>query len=117
MASNFRIAMHHNGRTLHFKLLGDFDGTSAHQLLNGLKKPYRGISRVIIYTDSLRKIHAFGRDVFQSRFYELNGLSHALVRIPDGGRARPASVVMDMALHLHGKDVFPAADNPVRSTR
>lgn len=75
MASNFRIAMHQNGCTLHFKLLGDFDGTSAYQLLEGLKKPYKGIKRVIVHADSLKKIHPFGRDVFQGRFYELNGRS------------------------------------------
>ncbi len=75
MASNFRIAMHHNGSTLHFKLMGDFDGTSAYQLLEGLKKTYNGINRVIVHADSLKMIHPFGRDVFQSRFYELNGHS------------------------------------------
>ncbi len=75
MASNFRIAIHHNGGTLHFKLLGDFDGTSAYQLLEDLKKTYNGINRVIVHADSLKKIHPFGRDVFQSRFYELNDRS------------------------------------------
>ncbi len=86
MASNFRIAMHHNDRTLHFKLLGDFDGTSAHQLLNDLKKPYHGIKRMIVYTDSLKTIHPFGRDVFQGRFYELNGLSDLIFFVGENAK-------------------------------
>lgn len=73
MASNFKIVTHHNGSTLHIKLLGDFDGTSAFQLLDCLKKTPNTINRVIVHTNTLKTIHPFGRDVFRGRFCELNG--------------------------------------------
>jgi hypothetical protein len=65
MASNFRIFSHQNSDNLHLKLMGDFNDSSAHELMNMLRK-YRGISkRVFIHTSSLSSIHPFGLDVFQ----------------------------------------------------
>ncbi len=66
MASNFKILIHKNSNSLHLILLGDFDGSSAHQLINALKKKMYGVSRVFIHTDRLNDIFSFGRDVFQS---------------------------------------------------
>ena len=34
MASNFKISVHRNSDSLDLKLMGDFDGTSACELLN-----------------------------------------------------------------------------------
>ena len=65
MASNFRIIVHRNSDNLHIKLMGDFDGSSAWELLNMLKKTANGVYRVIIHTSSLQSIHPFGRDTFQ----------------------------------------------------
>ena len=48
MASNFKILVHRNSDSLHLKLVGDFDGTSAHELLNSLTKNARGVRRVFI---------------------------------------------------------------------
>jgi hypothetical protein len=56
MASNFKISMHRSSDNLHLKLLGDFDGTSAWQLLNVLKKNTDGVYRVIIHTNCLKNI-------------------------------------------------------------
>ena len=65
MASNFRIFCHHNSDNLHLKLMGDFDGSSAYELINTLNE-YRGIvRRVFIHTCSLSSVHSFGLDVFQ----------------------------------------------------
>lgn len=66
MAANFRISFHRNCENLHVKLFGDFDGSSAHQLLNALKTSWAGASRVFIHTGCLRNIEPFGRDVFQN---------------------------------------------------
>jgi len=66
MAANFRIAFHRTFESLHVKLFGDFDGSSAHQLLNALKTHWAGASRVLIDTNCLRKIEPFGRDIFQN---------------------------------------------------
>jgi len=54
-------------------LEGDFDGSSAHELLNFLKKHIKKNSRIFIHTNCLKAIYPFGRDVFQSRFETLKG--------------------------------------------
>jgi hypothetical protein len=79
MAINFRIFVHRNGENLHLKLIGDFDGTSAHELLSVLKRYGNRISRVFIHTSCLRDIHRFGRNVFHDNLDALNGQSVTLV--------------------------------------
>lgn len=64
MANNFRISVHRSSENLHLKLMGNFDGTSAHELLNLLKRYGNRTSRVSIYTISLRNIDRFGVNVF-----------------------------------------------------
>ena len=65
MASNFKIVTHRNDENLHLKLIGDFDGSSAWELLNTLKKHRHAISRVFIHTSCLKHVHPFGREVFR----------------------------------------------------
>jgi len=38
MATNFKISAHRNDEVLHLTLKGDFDGTSAHELLDVVRK-------------------------------------------------------------------------------
>jgi hypothetical protein len=65
MASNFKIYCHQNRGNLHLKLMGDFDGSSAYELINILKK-YRGmVGRIFIHTCFLSSVCSFGLDVFQ----------------------------------------------------
>jgi len=66
MASNFRITLHQTSESLHLKLSGDFDGSSAHKLLDLLKKHRKQVSRIIIHTNSLKHIYPFGRNLFFS---------------------------------------------------
>jgi hypothetical protein len=73
MASNFRITAHRNGENLHLKLKGDFDGSSACQLLNFLKKSSNGASRVVIHTKCLKDVYPFGRDIFLRKLNDFNG--------------------------------------------
>ena len=68
MASNFRIYCHQNRDNLHLKLMGDFDGSSAYELINTLKK-YKDIAgKVFIDTCFLSSVHSFGLDVFQKNY-------------------------------------------------
>ncbi len=73
MASNFRISTHLNSENLHLKLMGDFDGSSAWQLLNMLKKTSKRVYKIIIHTSSLDTVYPFGRDTFHQNLCELNG--------------------------------------------
>jgi len=75
MATNFKIDAHRNDENLHLKLKGDFDGTSAHELLDVVKKRAAYTSRVFIHTSKLRDIHAFGLHVFHSNLDILKGKS------------------------------------------
>jgi hypothetical protein len=77
MASNFKIFCNQKSDNLHINLMGDFDGSSAHELINTLKK-YRGIAgKVFIHTCSLSSVHSFGLDVFQKNC-AINKLSRML---------------------------------------
>jgi hypothetical protein len=65
MASNFRVLIHQNGDNLHLKLIGDFDTTSASQLIEILTRGRKNASRIFIHTATLREIHPFGARVFR----------------------------------------------------
>ena len=68
MASNFKLFLHETGDSLHLKLYGDFDGSSAHELINTLKKNGTRFYQIFIDTDDLEVIHSFGRDVFHKYY-------------------------------------------------
>ena len=95
MASNFRISSHRNSDNLHLKFMGDFDGSSALQLLNVLKENYHGAGGVIIHTSCLKDIHPFGLNVFQNNLEVKSGKSvslvftgeHANLLAPEGSRS------------------------------
>ena len=79
MATNFKIGTHRNDENLHLKLKGDFDGTSAHELLDVVRKSAARTSRIFIHTGSLRDIHPFGLTVFRSNLDVLRGQFAELV--------------------------------------
>jgi len=79
MASNFRIFMHRNSDSLHLKLAGDFDGTSAFELVDMVKKNGPGLRKVFIHTSNLKTIHPFGLQVFEKSLSALKGSSFQLL--------------------------------------
>jgi anti-anti-sigma regulatory factor len=72
MASNFKVFTTRNCDTIHLKLMGDFDGTSAFQVNDVLKRNCCGTHTVIIHTNSLTHIHPFGTRVFQHNLSEID---------------------------------------------
>lgn len=72
MASNFRICVHRNNDNLHIKLLGDFDGSSACELLNEIKKTNKRVQNIFIHTNSLESIHPFCLDTFRKNLVGLD---------------------------------------------
>ena len=66
MASSFRILIHRNSCNLHLKLIGDFDGTSAYELVQAIVIHGRGAGKIFIHTNGLRDVAPFGEAVFQS---------------------------------------------------
>jgi len=85
MASNFRIFLHETRDSLHLKLDGDFDGSSAHELFNTLKKHGVDFHQVFIDTNDLKTIYPFGRDVFQKKLSSFNKKIKNLIFIGENG--------------------------------
>ena len=77
MASNFRIFFHRNSDSLHLKLIGDFDGSSAHKLINILKEQNGNVNNIFIHTCNLSSMDPFGLEVFQKSL-SVNLLSNRL---------------------------------------
>ena len=71
MAHNFKIFTHQTTDNLNINLLGDFDGSSAFELINLLKDNLNGAKRIFIDTNNLKKIYPFGREVFNRNFSKL----------------------------------------------
>jgi hypothetical protein len=79
MASNFKISASRNRDSLHLKLLGDFDGSSALELINTIKKNSRGVDKIFIHTSSLKNIFPFGQHILKKNLCVLNNRSVRLL--------------------------------------
>jgi anti-anti-sigma regulatory factor len=63
--------MYENSENLHLRLIGDFDGSSAFELLDILKNRAHAVQKVFIHTSGLMDVHPFGLGVFEKRASEL----------------------------------------------
>ena len=79
MASDFEISIDRYSDGFGLKLEGDFDATSAYELIYALKKLPEDTPKFYIYTNGLKNISPFGLDVFHRCMRPLNGLSAKLV--------------------------------------
>jgi len=79
MARNFKLLTKANGGDLYVTLRGDFDGISAHELIDILKKEGTNYPKIYINTGNMDELHPFGIDVFQSYFDRLKGSSSEFV--------------------------------------
>ena len=67
MGTNFQIEFKKSNGNLHLQTMGDFDGSSAWQLINLLHKKYNGKGRIFIDTKNLHKICPFGCSTFKDQ--------------------------------------------------
>jgi len=75
MAKTFRVSTKENkNQSLALRLFGDFDATSACELINVLNNNIGSSTKVAIDTDGLRNISAFGVDLFLLRVSGLNAM-------------------------------------------
>ena len=79
MAVNFRIHTHLNTDSLHLKLFGDFDGTSAHQLINVLERNCKGTRKVFIHTNCLKEVYPFACGVLHNHLNTIRGQYKSLI--------------------------------------
>lgn len=73
MASYFKVSAQRKRQDIHLRLIGDFDGSSAYQLIDMLKEFCGKSDHVIIDTDSLREIHTFGLNILSYHLLILKG--------------------------------------------
>jgi anti-anti-sigma factor len=79
MASNFEIAVDRTSNVYVLKLEGDFDATSAYELIYAMKKLPAETAKIVINTNGLKHIYPFGIDVFHRFMRSLNGRSAKIV--------------------------------------
>jgi anti-anti-sigma regulatory factor len=79
MAANFKISPKNKSKNLLLRLSGDFDGSSALELINTLKDNYSKAEKIVIDTQGLCSIHPFGRDVFWKNCTLLNKKSRNVI--------------------------------------
>lgn len=66
MALNFRVKKSKAGDELRLFLTGDFDGSSAFELLKDMKdQKSAGTKRIVINTDGIQRVHPFGKAIFE----------------------------------------------------
>ena len=85
MASNFHIFRHRTRDSLHLKLEGDFDGSSALELINILIEHGTDFHQIFIDTNDLKTVHPFGRDMFQKNLGRFNKILNSLIFIGANG--------------------------------
>jgi hypothetical protein len=67
MSNNFQLESNKRNGNLYVRPSGDFDGSSAWELVNLLHEKYDGKGRIFIDTRKLHKICSFGCSTFQCR--------------------------------------------------
>jgi hypothetical protein len=72
MASNFHIFRYTTTESLHLKLIGDFNGGSASELINVLANNKDKYFQIFIDTSELSAIHSFGKEVISTHMPEFN---------------------------------------------
>lgn len=73
MAANFRVNTKEiSNQSMALQLFGDFDASSACELINVLDQRVKTSSKVAIDTDGLKTVNVFGLDVFLLRMSRLN---------------------------------------------
>ena len=73
MAQNFKISTHRTIDNLYIRLMGDFDGSSAWELINAIKENSNNFKFIKIDTSKLKKVYPFGREVFKSNLSNVTG--------------------------------------------
>jgi hypothetical protein len=73
VAPNFRIIASKNGNGLDLELIGDFDGTSAFELINVLKECPADNIKIFIHSGGLKNVFPFGKELFFKMLVPIDG--------------------------------------------
>lgn len=79
MAANFVICMDRDEHTLNLKLTGDFDRTSANELLEVLRGNREGVTMAMIETSGLEHLDPKGQNMFKREIHTLKDFCYRIV--------------------------------------
>ena len=71
MSTNFQVTLQKHCGDIHLHPSGDFDGSSAFELIALINRHYNGSGEVVIDTSKLRKIFPFGTSIFRGKIKEM----------------------------------------------
>ncbi|MFZ7126861.1 MAG: hypothetical protein ACOWWM_11975 [Desulfobacterales bacterium] len=74
MAQSFRMTIRRSNERLTLHLEGDFDGSSALELINAIKNNALKSKDILIDTSRLVSVHPFGQETLRRHYFRLNGL-------------------------------------------
>ena len=81
MATNFQIYPYKTRDSLHLKLAGDFDGSSAYELINMLAKDDKDYYQIFVDTSDLKTIYPFGKEILEKKLGSIRKQAKHLVFI------------------------------------
>lgn len=67
MSQKFELSSHRTNDILHLQLLGEFDGSSACELIKKIREVGSGASQILVDTTRVQGVHPFGKTVLQNR--------------------------------------------------
>ena len=89
MESNFGISVYRHKKNILIKLSGDFDGSSALQLLGLMRNCLKETDKIIIQTDYIGSIEPFGLNTFR---YNLGSLTKHSMKFVFTGEKAPCLI-------------------------
>ena len=92
MASNFRIIASRIGNAIDLELIGDFDGSSAFELIHVLKECPADNSKIFIHSGGLKNVFPFGKDLFFKMLVPIDGRPSRFVFAENGSLASPSGI-------------------------
>jgi hypothetical protein len=85
MSLRFELASHRTKDILHLQLMGEFDGSSACELVNKIMEKGSGASQILVDTSKVLNVHPFGKLVLQNK---LSQVSRKLIGLTFTGKHR-----------------------------
>jgi hypothetical protein len=68
MASNFRAHVYTNKETLYVRFMGDFDASSAFEMMEAIEAQYEQFEKIIIDTSGISSIYSYSKSTFERDF-------------------------------------------------
>lgn len=72
MSPKFELSSHRTNDILHLQLMGEFDGSSACELVKKIREEGSGASQILVDTTKVQTVHPFGKMVLQNSFGQVS---------------------------------------------